>query len=230
MRLKHIVSVLTALVIGLCPFALADSKINELTSPVLRGWITALEGTTAWRFSDWVEPGQADDLFLLFQHDNENLLLFFNRSPETGWQLKLCRENALPRVDEPMKFQDVTGTNDYYNDSVYPTSFVTGVEHTVNGACFWDQSCFWIKEEDGTWRLTSYSYCLYDENEEWWHERISVEIQEDRLGYFTGDTFAYESEYENTYVSFPFNPSLEAATVDTIPQTLEAAREEAGKE
>ncbi len=249
-RLRQILSVLTTLIIGLglCAFSQAEGMdyiipppLTEWPSdpgpkperpiyPAIQAWVTALEKTTSWKYSDWVQPGQADDLFLLFQHDNENLLLYFNRSHETGWQLKLCRENALPMVDEPMKFQDVTGTNNYYDDSVYPTSFVTGVEHIVDDASFFDQSCFWIKEENGTWHLTSYSYCLYDDNEEWWSERVSVELQEDQLGYFTGDTLAYESEYEGTYVNFPFNPSLEAAVVDTIPKTPEEARKAAGKE
>lgn len=247
MRLKHIVSVLTALVIGvgLCPFSLAEGvdyiipppltewpgdpvpKPERPIYPAIQAWVTVLEETTSWTYSDWVQPSWLEDLFVVFQDGENNLLLWFVKTEDGAWQLKMSRENVLPKTELKYELRDLARTSNFFDDSPSGISFqaayywVLNYDHDMS-----DYTCTWQKQPDGIWQLTEYHEWDYTPEQ----DRLTddapgtfIVFHEDFLTYFTDDT--YGDAEQGISASFRQDTNLETVVVDDIPKTAEAARQ-----
>lgn len=249
MRLKQIVSVLTALVIGvgLCPFSLAEGRdsivpppLTEWPSdpgpkperpiyPAIQAWVIALEETTSWTYSDWVQPSWLEDLFVVFQDGENNLLLWFVKMEDGAWQLKTHRENTLPKTAFKITLCDLATGSDYFDDTPSGIGFSSGYWwslwdiHSMS-----DYTCLWRKQPDGSWHLTQYSEWFYqegDDRNEVHPDGIYIRFHEDFVSYYTDYEYLETMGSQGKSVSIQLDTNLETVVVDDIPKTAEAARQ-----
>ncbi len=200
--------------------------------PAIQAWVTALEETTSWKYSDWVQPSWLEDLFVVFQDGENNLLLWFVKAEDGAWQLKMSRENALPKTGLKYELHDLARSSNFFDDSPLGISFqaayywALNYEHSMS-----DYTCTWQKQPDGIWRLTEYHEWDYTPEQDRLTDDATgtfIVFHEDFLTYFTDDTYGIVEK--GISASFCLDTNLETVVVDDIPKTPEEARKAAGKE
>ncbi len=227
----------------LCPFSLAEGmdyiipppltkwpsdpgpKPERPIYPAIQAWVTALEETTSWKYSDWVQPSWLEDLFVVFQDGENNLLLWFVKAEDGAWQLKMSRENALPKTELKFTLKDSARTSDFHDDTPLGISFFSGYCWSIIEHAMEDYACCWQKQEDGVWRLVLYNRWHYQPGQDRNKQsapRSYIVVDDESLTYYDERTF--EDEAKGIVVPIHTDTNLETIIVDHIPITPEEAQ------